>query len=126
MPSAVIRTVRDAIALNEHTQADMAEAAERAQWALQAHRAAHDELAASLDAPTTELGTQLSGQRMPAHPSEATRGVAAQTAVLRDAMAECRKALKQAEQIFATSRSRAADASSAVQGAVSAARKQRK
>ena len=42
---------------------------------------------------------------------------------LRDAMTECRRVLKQAEASFAQARSRAADASSAVQGAVAAARK---
>ena len=61
---------------------------------------------------------------MPTHPSQAGRlGIPEQQASLRDAITECRRVLKQAEQVFATSRSRAADAASAVAAAVTAERR---
>ena len=126
--AGVLRTVREALVLSEHATADMAEAAERAHQAVEAHRMAHAELAESVDANPTGVvdaaTMHRSGMSMPTHPSEAGRlSIAEQQAVLRDAIAECRKVLKHAEQVFATSRARAGDATSAVAAAVTAARR---
>ena len=116
---------RKAIKASEHSTADMMEAAERVQWAVDEHRSAHDGLATAFadDASGVEDPNKQLQHRMPAHPSATGGGVPQHMGTLRDAMTECRRVLKQAEAAFAQARSRAADASSAVQGAVAAARK---
>ena len=94
--------------------------------AIDTHRAAHDELTAALASdPEGVADPNLKSRTMPAHPGDSAGGVAEKAATVRDSMAECRRVLKQAEQVFATSRSRAADASSAVQIAVTAARREK-
>ena len=116
---------RKAIKASEHSTADMMEAAERVQWAVDEHRSAHDGLATAFadDASGVEGPNKQLQHRMPAHPSETGGGVPQHMGTLRDAMTECRRVLKQAEAAFAQARSRSTDASSAVQGAVAAARK---
>ena len=120
---------------SEYTAADMQEAADSARLAIEAHRAAHASLEASLhgsgssggggggDGRVFELRTP---GRMPAHPTEPTHEALEPSnaaAVLREAVAECKKVLRLAEETFASSRSRIARVSSAMQAAVVAAKR---
>ena len=90
--------------MSGHTTEDLLEAATRVQRAVDAHRRAHDVVEGAVDLDPSS--------------------VVDETAVLREAMAECRRQCKQAEKVRADSRARLAAASSAIQSAVQAARRE--
>ena len=117
--------LQDALTTSQHATADMLEATERTEWAINAHRTAHDELALALstDASSVFEGAAVSNatinpSRMPTHPNDSSGGVAQQSNTLRDAMAECRKVLRQSENTFVAARSKSTSAQSAVQAAI--------
>ena len=54
---------------------DMAEATARANWAIQSHRAAHDELVTSLsNEPAGSSNPNVQSRTMPAHPADGGGG----------------------------------------------------
>lgn len=106
-----------------YTTADMEAALDRAEYAVECHRAAHDALAAR-DANDADL-TASPPSRLPSHPTE-PGNVLQETTTLREAQAECRKVIRASEQAFTTARAQMANASSQVQAAIGQSRKQAK
>ena len=103
---SVQRRMEEALVSGEHAALDMREAVAKARRAIANHRNAHEILSAKLASPGASISNLVS-----------------EPAALRDAIAECRKQLRLAEQTFTQARGRAAAAASAVQGAVAADRK---
>ena len=103
---SVQRRMEEALVSGEHASLDMREAVAKARRAIANHRNAHEILSAKL-----------------ASPGASNNNLVSEPAALRDAIAECRKQLRLAEQTFTQARGRAAAAASAVQGAVAADRK---
>ena len=102
--AAVRESMTEALTVSEHTTEDMSEATEKARRAVDVHRAAHRALEESdLGLPDIALSD---------------------AAQLREAAAEARRQVRQAEKVMADARRRMASAASAVQMAVGASRRE--
>ena len=116
----VATVLEDALTVSAHTTADMEEAAARAAQAVEAHRAAHEALAARGDSFAD--GSASPPLRLPAHPDEPAT-LAQETTTLRNAQVECRKVLRASDAAFATARSQITSVASKVQAAIAESKK---